>query len=185
MQISIWEKESFFSNTDIIIVGSGFAGLWTAYELIKEKPSRKITIVDRGVIPTGASTRNAGFACFGSLSELVHDSSNMGLEKTMALVALRFQGLEHIQKTFGKSKIDFDLCGGYELFDATNSMPAEKIKHYIHYFNSLLKEVNGSKKTYHLTDDKIQTFGFGKTVHMVENRFEGYLHSGKLVQALM
>lgn len=182
--ISIWEKETFFAPQDVVIAGSGFVGLWSAYYIKKKNPKAKVSIVDRGVIPTGASTRNAGFACFGSLSEVVHDAETMGLEKTMALVEMRFKGLERIQKIFSPG-IDFELCGGYELFDATTSMSTEKLKHYIGYLNSLLKNITDSKKTYRLADEKIGAFGFGGTAHMVENRFEGYLHPGKLVQALM
>jgi glycine/D-amino acid oxidase-like deaminating enzyme len=58
--------------------GSGFAGLWSALFLKKKHPEAKVTLLDRGLIPTGASTRNAGFACFGSLTELVHDAETMG-----------------------------------------------------------------------------------------------------------
>ncbi|WP_315816304.1 FAD-dependent oxidoreductase [Paraflavitalea speifideaquila] len=36
MQISIWEKESFYAPKDIIIIGSGLVGLWSAY-YIKNK----------------------------------------------------------------------------------------------------------------------------------------------------
>jgi len=183
--ISIWERETFFAPQDVIIAGSGFVGLWSAYYIKKKYPKAKVSILDRGLIPTGASTRNAGFACFGSLTEVVYDAETMGLEKTLALVELRYKGLERIQNVFSSSKIDFELCGGYELFDAAHSMPVDKINHYFSYLNSLLKEITVSKKTYRLTDDKLEHFGFGNTAHMVENRFEGYLHSGKLVQALM
>lgn len=181
--ISIWEQETFFAPQDVVICGSGFVGLWSAYYLKKKHPKAKITIIDRGVIPTGASTRNAGFACFGSLSEVVHDAEAMGLEKTLALVELRYKGLEKIQKVFNRSKIDFQMCGGYELFDASERL--EKIEAHISYFNSLLHEITGTKKTYRLADAAISNFGFGNTAHMVENLLEGYLHSGKLVQALL
>ena len=38
MQVSIWEKESFYAPKDVIIIGSGLAGLWTALYLKKKKP---------------------------------------------------------------------------------------------------------------------------------------------------
>ena len=98
--ISIWEKETFFAPQDIIIVGSGFVGLWSAFYLKKKHPELKITIIDRGIIPAGASTRNAGFACFGSLSELIYDIKTMGVDKTLSLVEMRYKGLERIQKHF-------------------------------------------------------------------------------------
>jgi glycine/D-amino acid oxidase-like deaminating enzyme len=183
--LSLWENETFFAPQDVIIVGSGFTGLWSAYYLKKRKPKARITLIDRGIIPAGASTRNAGFACFGSLTELVHDAETMGLDKMLALVEMRFRGLECIQKEFSSRKLDFESCGGYELLDVNGNMPVEKLDHYIAYLNSLLKSITSAKKTFRREDDQIAAFGFGNTAHLVKNTFEGSLHSGKLVQALL
>jgi glycine/D-amino acid oxidase-like deaminating enzyme len=71
------------------------------------------------------------------------------------------------------------------LFDVSQAISAEGLKQQVAYLNSLLKNITGSKKTYKIADGDLKKFGFGNTSHMVENTFEGYLHSGKLVQALM
>ena len=181
--ISIWEKETFFAPQDIVIVGSGFVGLWSAFYLKKRNPRLHITILDRGIIPTGASTRNAGFACFGSLSEVVHDAKTMGTDKMLQLVELRHKGLERIQKHFG-SEIDFDLCGGYELYEP-GKIDAAQLEEQIDYINTLFKSFTKTKKTYKIANEEISDFGFDNTEHLVKNRLEGYLHSGKLVQALL
>lgn len=183
--MSIWEQETFYAPQDIVIVGSGFVGLWCAFQLKKRRPKLKITIVDRGVIPTGASTRNAGFACFGSLSEVVYDAQTMGSDKMLHLVEMRYKGLERIQKYFDDDMIDFELCGGYELYDYTDKFSTEQVQQNIEYINSLFKPITGKKKTYKLVDEYIQPFGFGNTRHLVKNNLEGYLHSGKLIQGLL
>jgi len=183
MEPSIWEKESFFAPQDIVIAGSGFTGLWAALFLKKKAPSLRITIAEAGLVPTGASSRNAGFACFGSLGEVVHDAQVMGTDKMLQLVEMRFRGLERIQKYFGKSEIDFDMCGGYELYGQGTA--TEKLHDEVAYINALLKPVTGSKKTYRVADASIESFGFGGTAHMIKNNLEGYLHSGKLLQALL
>ena len=182
--ISIWEKETFFSHQDVIIIGSGFVGLWSAFFLKKKNPKAKITILERGLIPTGASTRNAGFACFGSLSELVWDAQTMGTDEMLKVAEMRFEGLERIQKYFSKKEIDFSLCGGYELYEQ-GIVTTEKLQENISYLNSLLRPVTDTKKTYRLVDEKISELGFGQTAHLVENKLEGYLHSGKLLKALL
>ena len=41
MQVSIWEKESFYAPKDVIIIGSGLSGLWCAWFLKKKKPLAK------------------------------------------------------------------------------------------------------------------------------------------------
>lgn len=181
---SIWELETFFAEQDVIIVGSGFVGLWSAYYLKKKAPGLRVSIVEAGLIPTGASTRNAGFACFGSLSELVWDAQTMGTEKMLELVEMRFNGLQRILSSFKKKEIDFSWCGGYELYDP-GQLGKKRLIENAAYLNSLVKSITGQKKTYRLVDEKIKSFGFGKTNHLVENQLEGYLHSGKLLQALL
>ena len=181
--ISIWERETFFAPQDVIIVGSGFVGLWCALHLKKKNKKLKIAVVDRGVIPTGASTRNAGFACFGSLTELISDSKKMGVEKMLELVEMRFRGLKIIQKTFRDKEIDFDKCGGYEVF--TEKYPVSELETHIEYLNHLLKKIVKTKKVFKLADKKIENFGFNQVKHMVRNQLEGCMHPGKLVTALL
>ncbi len=181
--MSIWEKETFFAPQDVIIVGSGFVGLWSALYLKKNHPKLKVTVVERGLIPTGASTRNAGFASFGSLSELVWDAQTMGTDKMLQVTEMRFKGLERIQKHFGKKAIDFDPCGGYELFNSAVS--TKKINDDLGYLNALLKPITSAKKTFRLADENIAVFGFGNTQHLIQNKLEGYLHPSKLVQVLL
>lgn len=183
--ISIWEKETFLAPQDVIIVGSGFVGLWSAFYLKKKHPKLRVSVLDRGIIPTGASTRNAGFACFGSLSELVYDARTMGTDKMLELVEMRYKGLVRIRKYFDEDVIDFELCGGYELFDPGASPSSEEIENSIEYVNNLLKPVTGAKKTFRMADERIGDYGFGHTQHLVKNALEGYLHSGKLLQALL
>ena len=68
---------------------------------IKEKfPEKSILIIERNSIPIGAFSRNAGFACFGSLKEIIADCEKMGWEKTLSLVKMRFEGLQKIQNYF-------------------------------------------------------------------------------------
>ena len=72
-QLSFWEKRSYFNGVDIAIIGAGIVGMTTALNLKKRKPNLKILVLERGYLPSGASTKNAGFACFGSPSELKSD----------------------------------------------------------------------------------------------------------------
>ncbi|MFI5282956.1 MAG: NAD(P)/FAD-dependent oxidoreductase [Candidatus Dormibacterales bacterium] len=49
-------------NADVLIVGGGFTGLWTAYFLQKLKPDLGIVILEQDVCGGGPSGRNGGFA---------------------------------------------------------------------------------------------------------------------------
>ena len=185
IQLSVWEKESFFAPADIVIAGSGFVGLWSAWYLKKLAPRLSITIVDRGIIPTGASTRNAGFACFGSLTELVADAQQMGEDKMLELVEMRYKGIKRIAKLFREKEIGFERYGGYELIGDNPEHEANQLRSQIDHLNRRLKKIIKQQKTFRLQNEKIAAFGFAGIQHLVENQAEAQLHAGKLCQALL
>ncbi|MBL7698137.1 MAG: FAD-binding oxidoreductase [Chitinophagaceae bacterium] len=184
MSLSLWEKESFYAPADIIIIGSGFVGLWSAYYLKKKHPRLRITIVERGIIPSGASTRNAGFACFGSVTELIKDAAMMGEEQMLWLVEMRYRGLAKIRKTFKKKQIDYEKSGGYEMVPALNDRMNE-LEWQVKWLNSKLNAVLKEKKVFRFSDEKIGEFGFSEVGHIIENELEGTLHPGKLCMSLL
>jgi glycine/D-amino acid oxidase-like deaminating enzyme len=55
-------------RADVCIVGGGFAGLWTAMELLNREPSLRIALLEADICGGGASGRNGGF-----LSSSWHD----------------------------------------------------------------------------------------------------------------
>ncbi len=183
MQLSIWEKESFYKHRDVIIIGGGLAGLWCAYELIKDNANLKILIIEKGSIPLGASTRNAGFACFGSPTELLHDAATMGEEKMLEIVEMRFKGIEKTRKVLGNKLIEFDNSGGYECL-SNELHDLKKLENDVHYLNKKLKQVTSLDETFVRANDKLNSFGLHGFDAMIENSLEGGLHSGKLVQVL-
>ena len=62
-------------DIDYLIVGSGIVGLTCAIQLKAKDPEARVVIVEQGDRPSGASIKNAGFACFGSVSELLDDAN--------------------------------------------------------------------------------------------------------------
>ncbi|MDR6457082.1 glycine/D-amino acid oxidase-like deaminating enzyme [Chryseobacterium vietnamense] len=176
---SIWELDTFYRKRNIIIIGAGFSGLWTAISVKEKYPEKSVLIIERNPVPLGASTRNAGFACFGSLTEVIADSEKMGWEKTLELVTMRYDGLQKIRQYFKKDEIDFNLNGGYEIVN--NEEPLSRIE----AVNEMLKTITGLDQTYTLKQNKIQEFGLGKSEFLIENPCEGSLHSGKLLQKLL
>ncbi|MEJ7739993.1 MAG: FAD-dependent oxidoreductase [Chitinophagaceae bacterium] len=182
---SIWELESFYGTRDVIIAGSGFAGLWSAYHLKKRNPACNILIIDRGAFPEGASTRNAGFACFGSATELLDDIEMMGEEKMIELVSMRYEGLRMINKLFRKKQIGFARYGGFELISEQQFSSPELLKQQLDRLNGLLSRITGKKHVFRLANKKIAAFGFQQVSQLIENKLEGQLHAGKLVQSLL
>ncbi|MDR3714509.1 MAG: FAD-dependent oxidoreductase [Puia sp.] len=183
--LSVWEKESYFAPRDIVIAGSGLVGLWSAYFLKKRHPALSIAILERGIIPSGASTRNAGFACFGSATELIADTMNLGEDPMLELVEMRYKGLKKIRKIFGAKTIAYEKQGGYELIAEEQGTDMDILRGNIDRLNRKLKKITGHAKIFRLHDDKIKEFGFAGIRHLIENPLEGQLHSGQLSLALL
>lgn len=180
---SIWEKESFYASQDIIIIGAGLMGLWSALELKKNNPSLKITLLERNTTPLGASTRNAGFACFGSPTELIHDAETVGTGNMLSVVEMRCKGIEKIRAHFTTEEIGYDACGGYECINRDYkywSVLDEKT----HALNKALSNITGRENTFVSATEKLPALGLRGFDALIENKSEAALHSGKLVQKL-
>ena len=93
MNLSYWEIKNWFTNVDYTIVGSGIVGLHCALSLRERYPNSKILVLEKGILPQGASTKNAGFACFGSISEILDDLKNHSEEEVVQLIQKRWNGL--------------------------------------------------------------------------------------------
>ncbi len=50
-------------ESDVVIVGGGFTGLWTAYFLKTMQPELDVVMLEQGFIGYGASGRNGGIVC--------------------------------------------------------------------------------------------------------------------------
>ncbi len=49
-------------EADVVIVGAGYTGLWTAYTLLQRDPTLRVAVVEREIAGFGASGRNGGWA---------------------------------------------------------------------------------------------------------------------------
>jgi glycine/D-amino acid oxidase-like deaminating enzyme len=60
-------------QADVVILGAGFTGLWTAYYLLRRDPSLHVVVVEKDIAGFGGSGRNGGWCSAGfpvSLEEL-------------------------------------------------------------------------------------------------------------------
>lgn len=174
---SYWEKSSF-KNFDIIIIGSGIVGLNTAISLKLQNPILNICVLESGYLPAGASTKNAGFACFGSVSELIEQEAITGEEGLAKLIAKRWNGLSYLRKLLSDKAIDFKNYGGYEIFNKGGNNLAQNSVAKIEHFNQLIKNIIG-KEAFKLDNSKINQFGFNNIETLIFNQYEGQIDSGK------
>ena len=142
--VSYWEQNVFIDNIDFAVIGSGIVGLNAAIARKSKYPKEKVVVIERGPLPSGASTKNAGFACFGSISELVEDMEHNGQQAMLNLVKKRWEGLKRLRGKVGEHNMDYLSHGGYELFyDETKDYTT--YKEYIPFFNDCLSAIIGKE----------------------------------------
>lgn len=183
-QLSHWEWESFFKDTDVLIVGSGITGLSAAIHLKEQAPAMKVVVIDRGPLPIGASTRNAGFACFGSLSELLDDLQHSSRAEILALVAQRYRGLKRLRERYSDAALGYQELGGFEIFRAEDSSLYEQCRNALESFNDDLRPLVG-KDTFLTADAQIAATGLQNVQHLLLNQAEGQLHTGQMMKTLL
>ena len=173
--LSYWEKTTL-RHFDLVVVGGGIVGHFTALFYAQKNPGHRVAILERGLFPSGASTKNAGFACFGSIAELEHDVASIGEEATAALVMKRYNGLKLLRETLGDEAIDYREVGGYEMcFE-----PPKQER--IDFFNDLLEAHLGSRP---YSVQPSEGYGFStKVTHLIKNALEGTVDTGKMMAAL-
>lgn len=182
--LSYWETKNFL-NADVIIVGAGIVGLNAAITLKMANRKLAVLVLERGFLPSGASTKNAGFACFGSISELIEQEKLSGTETLKQLVAKRWNGLLKLRELLGDDKIDFQNNGGYELFRANEEVLAKQCLNKLAYFNDLIADVVGQKNVYTESSAQINNFGFKGISTLIKNGLEAQIDSGLMMKSLL
>lgn len=184
MSFSYWEYKTWLKDIDFAIIGSGIVGLSCALSLREKNPKAKIVIFERAPLPNGASTKNAGFACFGSLSEILEDLKTHSEEEVLQIVSKRVQGLALLRKNLGDKTIGFQQHGGYEIFQENDSELYENCLSQLSYVNTLLKNAIFDKND--VFSIKNNTFSFKKIQKsLIFNQFEGQLDTGKMINTLI
>lgn len=182
MHFSYWEIKSWLTNIDYTIIGSGIVGLNCALHLRNRFPKAKILILEKGILPQGASTKNAGFACFGSLSELIDDLQHHSNQEVLELVQQRIDGLQLLRSTLGDTAIDYQELGGCELFLESDKELFENCMDQKSTINSLLHPIFKSP----VFSMKENQLGFQNIKEKYSfNPFEGQIDTGKMMSTLL
>ncbi len=182
MQLSYWEIKNWFTSVDFTIVGSGIVGLHCALQLRERFPESKILILEKGILPQGASTKNAGFACFGSLSEIIDDLKSHSEEEVIQLVQKRWDGLQLLRKRLGDAALDFKPYGGYELFLKDDAATYMECLQKLPFLNDLLRPLFRSD----VFSKEIDRFAFENIKeYTIFNPFEAQIDTGTMMQALL
>jgi glycine/D-amino acid oxidase-like deaminating enzyme len=108
------------SGTDLLVVGGGFSGLWTALLAKESDPSRDVLLIEGSRIGWAASGRNGGF-CSASITHGFENGLSRWPEELDVLTRLGQENLDAIAATIERYGIDcsFERTGDIALATET------------------------------------------------------------------
>ena len=176
---SYWETKGWLSDLDAVVIGAGIVGMNAGLRLKALHPQWNVLIIDRASLG-GATTRNAGFACFGSPSELLEDWGTLGPEGTVALVQQRWEGLKLLRRTCGDEALRYRSCGATEAF--TDRDQFHRAATALTTLNEALAPVLGAAP-FSVTKHP-ETWGLCDLAGAISSPLEGTLDTASLAQTL-
>lgn len=179
MHTSFWEQDAML-DADFVVIGGGIIGLQTAIELRERVPGASVVALERGLLPSGASSRNAGFACFGSLTEILADIEELGEEKALGIVERRWRGLNRLRKRLDDAALGFECFGGSELLREQDLPALEQLES----LNGKLAPMFG-RRIFSVDQQGLRASGFaGRIKALVHCPLEAQIHSGRAMRSL-
>lgn len=112
-------------DADLVVVGGGFTGLWTALLAKERDPGRDVVLLEGGRIADGATGRNGGFVS----ASLTHGLAN-GLDRfpgeLPTLLSMGHENLDGIEQAIARYGIDcaFVRTGEIDVAVAPHQVPA-------------------------------------------------------------
>ncbi|MHA3723399.1 NAD(P)/FAD-dependent oxidoreductase [Leucobacter sp. HY1910] len=96
------------ARVDDVVVGGGYAGLWTAIKLKTEHPDRRVMLLEAVQVGWAASGRNGGF-CEASITHGEPNAESRWPNETGTLRRLGYENLDAMEKFFADNNFDVDF----------------------------------------------------------------------------
>lgn len=134
-------------EADLLVVGGGFTGLWTALQAKERDPGRHVVLVEANSVGWAASGRNGGF-CAASLTHGYDNGASHLPNENDQLARLGRENLDAIEAAVAKYRMDceFERTGELDVATEDYQVPALREAHdpengFIFYDRDELAEI--------------------------------------------
>ena len=176
ISLSFWDLD-FYKEQDYILLGGGIVGINAAIHLKKMQPNKKVLIIDDSWLGGGASSKNAGFVCFGSPTEILDDIKNSNINLASELIDRRWEGSKKLLEMVPPDVMNFNKVGGSEVFEHGTNVSKDDIIH----LNKLMMDVTKIENYFKISEQSISNSFDSKSVEMNE---EGKIDPKKMMNYL-
>jgi glycine/D-amino acid oxidase-like deaminating enzyme len=115
------------STADLVIVGGGFSGLWTAIQALEDQPGIRVAVVEAERCGFGASSRNGGF-CDSSLTHGLRNGLSHWPDESATLLRLGRDNLDGIEASLERYGVQADFHRAAEIGVATEPWHVREIE---------------------------------------------------------
>lgn len=115
-------------DADVVIVGAGFTGLWTAYELLGRDPGLRVAVVEAEIAGFGASGRNGGWCSAHFAGSRAATARRHGREAAVALQRAMFATVDEVGRVLATEGIDAHFVKGGTIELATRGPHVPRLR---------------------------------------------------------
>ncbi|HET6510261.1 MAG TPA: FAD-binding oxidoreductase [Baekduia sp.] len=115
-------------DADVCVVGAGYTGLWTAYEIKRADPSQEVVVLEARTVGFGASGRNGGWV----VGELAGDrdrwAARSGRDAVVALGQAIRDTVDEVGEVVAREGIECGLRKGGSIHVAQTALELEEVR---------------------------------------------------------
>ena len=124
-------------SVEVAIIGGGYTGLATAYNLRKDDPAMKVAVLEAEVVGFGASGRNGGFSMTLFGLEPAVTKALFGQGRTVEAHRYMEQAVDYVDALVKEHKLQSDYEFPGFLRAATTPGYVKRIQHYLEIMTSM------------------------------------------------
>ena len=174
LDIPVFDRLTSIESADLLVVGGGYTGLWTALLAKERDPSARVVVLEARTLGWAASGRNGGF-CEASLTHGASNGQRRWPQELDQLERLGLENLDEIEATVTSQNwnVDFERTGTLSV--ATEEYQVEELREAADDETELFFDGPAVRR---LVDSPTYLAGLWST------RATAVIHPGKLVAEL-